>query len=900
MTSFGALLRRLRMAAGLTQEELAARSGLSVQAISMLERGVRRAPRDSTVDVLGRALVLEPAQRQALAAAARARGTEAHAAAWDAWPPPGGPGTDTGTWEAHQARARLGGARASPPPRPPDPARPSRPRGADLVAPLVTVAGVLGSALVVGLLMMPPSARATALEPVAGGALFVAVAALSASWLRARRPDRRRLAGEWLDRVADDLAEQVAMQWLRAAQERRLLNPAPIRVRWRLSELPVAGPLADAVGDATGLPRFPPLPGLSPLTAEGVSVGDLQDLLAVYGGLDSGRMLVLGAPGAGKSGAAIRLLLAALDHRRSLAASQRQSVPVPVLLSPRGWNPITQPLATWIAQRLSRDYPALRAAMQARDTALGLVNSGRLAVILDGLDEMPSDLRPVALRALDEQAALRLVVLSRSQELVAAAGESHLSGAAALELQPVDTAAASGYLDRCRPHPPPDAWRRLLADLRNGRAGVLARALDTPLALTLVRDAYGHGDPVDELLDLDRFGCPEAVTDHLLDRFLVVAYTPRPGQPRPRYTLAQARAWLGFLAHHMTRQRTTGDLAWWLVPAWRPAWPRNVVTALTVLISAGAAGALAGGRAAAVAVGVPVGLAAGLALLHETSLPQQVGRPSYRRVLSRANLVLGLAVGLVAALAFGIAVGLALGPAFGLVIGLLAGLLVGLASGLLFGLVDAFGHPAVSPASAIDPITCWRRDSGYLTALVAVFCAAGIVTGGLGWGLTGWMNYDLTGGLAAGVLGGLAVGLVLGFSGAFEGRLAPALVGRLASGFVRTIGFGLVIGLAAGLAGGLAYSLGTGMMFGFAFGLGFGLAFALPSSASWAAALTFAQLARDHRTPLRLLRFLEDARERQVLRVAGPVYQFRHGRLQERLARASEDWERPGDGERPV
>jgi hypothetical protein len=34
---------------------------------------------------------------------------------------------------------------------------------------------------------------------------------------------------------------------------------------------------------------------------------------------------------------------------------------------------------------------------------------------------------------------------------------------------------------------------------------------------------------------------------------------------------------------------------------------------------------------------------------------------------------------------------------------------------------------------------------------------------------------------------------------------------------------------------------------------------------------------------------LEDARERQVLRVAGPVYQFRHAPLQERLELAFDE-----------
>jgi tetratricopeptide (TPR) repeat protein/transcriptional regulator with XRE-family HTH domain len=69
--AFGAVLRSLRGMKGLTQEELAERSGLSVYAISMLERGVRRTPRSSTVEFLAEALKLDQQQRAALAAAAR-------------------------------------------------------------------------------------------------------------------------------------------------------------------------------------------------------------------------------------------------------------------------------------------------------------------------------------------------------------------------------------------------------------------------------------------------------------------------------------------------------------------------------------------------------------------------------------------------------------------------------------------------------------------------------------------------------------------------------------------------------------------------------------------------------------------------------------------------------------
>jgi transcriptional regulator with XRE-family HTH domain len=65
------LLRGYRVAAHLTQEELAARSGVSIEAIGALERGSRRSPRPSTVAFLVAALKLDAQQSESLTAAAR-------------------------------------------------------------------------------------------------------------------------------------------------------------------------------------------------------------------------------------------------------------------------------------------------------------------------------------------------------------------------------------------------------------------------------------------------------------------------------------------------------------------------------------------------------------------------------------------------------------------------------------------------------------------------------------------------------------------------------------------------------------------------------------------------------------------------------------------------------------
>ena len=67
------MLRALREQAGMTQEELAERAGLTSHAISALERGVRTRPYPHTIRSLAQALELDEAGRAALIGAAPPR-----------------------------------------------------------------------------------------------------------------------------------------------------------------------------------------------------------------------------------------------------------------------------------------------------------------------------------------------------------------------------------------------------------------------------------------------------------------------------------------------------------------------------------------------------------------------------------------------------------------------------------------------------------------------------------------------------------------------------------------------------------------------------------------------------------------------------------------------------------
>ena len=629
---------------------------------------------------------------------------------------------------------------------------------------------------------------------------------------------------EELDHVADLLARAVLGQWTQAASERGLLAPEPIPVRWYRPLVSLTGPVAAAAGSR----RFAPLPGLAATREADLVEGDIEDLYAICGGLGSGRLVIAGAPGAGKSGTAVLLVLTALRHREQASNSERPRIPVPVLFTLQDWDPVSQQVQDWLALRLQQTYPMF-ADKTGGLNAAALIAAGKIMVILDGLDEIAEDLRPTALQALSRQAASRLVVLARTIDMASAASRRGiLEGAAAVELQTIDPVAAADYLSRVQLDPPPAGWRDLINRIR-APEGPLARALNSPLTLTLVRDTYRAGDDVHELLDFYNTArrhtsgdsLTQEITDHLLDRVLPAAYTPRPGEKIPPYDLQTARQALTKVAAQMN-QNGSRDLQWWRIPDWAPVRTRQLVDGLVVGVTAGIIwgiasalvfGATTGLVAVAVAV-VVVGLGEGRSV-SRSHAPRRIGKMRPRQAFTRQNVQLGVGGGLV----FGTLAGIVAGVVPGVVAGVAAGVVVGVTVGLEDALSDS------DSTISSSPFTSWRSD---LTFGVAV-------------GLATWPVFAIATGIAV--------------------ALGAVLVTRHGIPIWDGVVLGVVIG------GPLAFMEGPG------------------DSAAWYTSVASIQLVRRWHTPVLLMRFLDDARGRGVLRTVGPVYQFRHARLQDRLAR---------------
>lgn len=641
---------------------------------------------------------------------------------------------------------------------------------------------------------------------------------------RLESPFERRLA-----EAADDLAHAVRARLGREEELRRIQDPFPLPVRWQLAP-------DDVMDHWENIRRTSP--GESARALE--LGGRLPEIAGVYRRIPSGRLVVLGRAGSGKSVLAARFALDLLDQRA-------RGGPVPVLFSVGSWNPTTTLFRDWLAGQLVRDHPGLAATGQDESTlATALVEADRILPVLDGFDELAAGLHRAALDALNAT-TLPLLLTSRPGEYAAVAGTDALTAAAAVRLTDLTVTDLVDYLPRTtRRNGGETVWDPVLTELRDhpGRpASVNLRAvLTTPLMVGLARAIYSDptGRDPSVLLDTDRFASQYAIEDHLLASFIPTVYRDQ----RSRWDADRVRGWLSYLAGHLDRLGTH-DLAWWQLGGSMRRGARMVVaglvTGLIVAVVSGASIWLAdrlGGGLGLVAVAGALGnwLAFGpaLGLAHGAGITLGGGafEPSRVRLRTRggagqlrAKFVPRLMVGLVGGTGLGLVLGLAcaagLDPmglyGFGFVGGLTTGAGLGTLAGLGWGLMAGLEAP-VDVRSAVGPTDLLRTNR------------ATVVVEFLGWGL---------------VLG-VAHLLVLAFAVRHVEPVAYPL--------------DLVLGPVIGLV------IGTCLT-------------------AWGQWLVFARiwLPLTGRLPWSLAAFLDDACRRGVLRQVGAVYQFRHARLQTHL-----------------
>jgi hypothetical protein len=722
--------------------------------------------------------------------------------------------------------------------------------------------GVLVAASLIGYALWGGTAEDLANRAEVLGMLVAAIVIVPPVVVWGLRRRHRPLAGTStrgeVDAAADRLAEQTLESWSRQVVQRGIQSPAPVRVRWRWAAADIALPRRDLAA----APSLPTDPGTLPTGADESSgagqvlnsglVTRLHD--EVYARLHHGRLVLIGGPGVGKTGAMVLLLLEALRYRDRMSQTVRTDVPVPVWLTLGSWDPSVEGLREWVTATISRDHPYLRATDFGPNVVAQLFDTGRIALFLDGLDEMPEILRGKAVERLTVEAAgRRVVITSRPDEFrdTLDLGRRQLPHTAVIELRPVAPKAAARYLLEGQIGTARQGWQPVADHILADPDGVLARTLNTPLTLSLARAAYTSDDP---RALLTRTPADEHdLRVHLLDQILVAAY-PDPSEH------GHATHWLGWLAHKMGTQPNgpIRELRWWQIPTWIPRWQVGLAGALLGGLSVGVGVWLAwlfidiawlildlvvaesrffkillAGLGFGFFAALIVGLVSVLGIEAITPRSMAVRWPKLRDIRSMAAMVLRTVP--VFALGFGLLSGIGIGLDEGLANGLSAAVGGGLTFGFIFGVVLAV------PLGLVE---VWRAP---LAAMMAVTPRA-------------VYRRDVRSHRMSGLMIGLTGGIVGGIGGWLTG---PWLISPAASGWYGALAFGSAFGLALGLVNGLVGGFGAG---------------AAPS-------LLFTEIALSLRGQrVRFMTLLETALARQVLRQAGAVYQFRHADLQDRLA----------------
>ena len=457
-------------------------------------------------------------------------------------------------------------------------------------------------------------------------------------------------------------------------------------------------------------------------------------------------LLILGAPGAGKTITLLALAREAISRVRAAPADPERGIPVVLNLS--SWAREGRPLGEWAAQEIAQAYA------EPRDRARGWIDAGELLLLLDGLDEIEEGRRAACVEAIntfhESHGDTGLVVCCRRDEYEALPERLALGGA--IVLQPLTLDQVDHYLDQLGP-----AVGALRAAVGNEAEIALRELAATPLWLHLMvivyRDAAGGELPGSRTTDGLRRHLFGTYVDRMLDPQRVrrrAAWQPvRPGLASRlearRYSREQATRWLAWLAGEMVARSQT-VLYLELLPSGRlptPAarWLRRL-------------GRLAVGLLIALVLGLEGGLVTWL-----------IG-----------GLGLGLTLGLAAGLCLGLVGGLGFGLLFGMWNYLLSGQALGRVGGLEIG----------NPGNRVRPNEGISRSGQVALRFGLVGSLAGALVLGPVGGLVGALSGGLAGALADGLAGALngarTVGMTVGLASGLQGGLVVGLILALASG----------------------------------------------------------------------------------------------------------------------
>jgi len=304
-------------------------------------------------------------------------------------------------------------------------------------------------------------------------------------------------------------------------------------VKTWLSNLRANGPRLSVrlteVPELATLPMAEQVVELARITATQARVrGTLAQLLPAYDHYSSS-LLVLGETGSGKTTLLVELLEGLIGR-----AQRDRTVPIPALLQLSSWA--GQPLEKWAADELARNYQV------PSSVSMRWIGERGLTLILDGLDEVPTERRRACLDALNDylgRTTAGLVVSCRRAPYDDLSKGGSLACAGAVMVLKLDEAAVVSALG-------PLAY------------GVVTTLLETPLLVMVYKRLVEVEEPSLQVAD-------SLAPTRLWPAYIEACFERR---LRPPYGLPETERWLGWLARGLAQERQSLLLIEQIQPEW--------------------------------------------------------------------------------------------------------------------------------------------------------------------------------------------------------------------------------------------------------------------------------------------------------------------------------------------
>lgn len=423
----------------------------------------------------------------------------------------------------------------------------------------------------------------------------LALASLASGFWAVIAPRREADREQPLSMSVDALVRRIRQQWEVAEDLHRLNDDFALSVAWCSETAGLADDLTTVRKMAASWGTLLNAPPRTATPAEGDELaGEGSELAQILRErIPTGRLVILGEAGSGKTVLVERLLYGLLEQR---SADDAVHVRIPL-----GSWPLDGPdLDTWMAKYLIGIEPDLKDLAPRRygkrvRRADVLLREGLVVPVLDGFDELQITARREVLRKINSaMRARRPIILASRPEAYRAAVEMPgdtraqlLSGAAGIELLPVTADRAETYLRQKG-----GDWDDLCRHL--GTDDAVGVALRSPLTLFLCRTVYERTDhpappTASELCDARRFPDAVAIRSHLFASFIPAVYRETRAGRRPPWPVVKAERSLRFLARrrHDTESvlGSGADLTWWRLHHLAPRTRRRLAWTISLLIA---------------------------------------------------------------------------------------------------------------------------------------------------------------------------------------------------------------------------------------------------------------------------------------------------------------------------